>query len=146
MKKNKYFAKKCKIAGIEFDSIAESEFYLLLKNNKNVKVIQLQPEYQIIDEYMVECSRCNGTGKILNKRTGNLNQCTLCKGAGSRTKRGAIYTADFRVIYSDGHEEVIDVKGGRESKDFTLRRKLFEIETGRELKIARKTKQGWENK
>ena len=140
MKRNKYFAKKRVIGGIEFDSIAESEFYLLLKSDKTVKGIQLQPEFQIIDDYMVDCGRCAGTGQKYNDRTGNYNKCKLCKGQGARRKSGAKYTADFRVTYIDGHVDVIDVKGGRNSRNFTLRRKLFEIETGRELKIARKTR------
>jgi len=134
------------LGGIEFDSIAESEFYLLLKADKTVQEIELHPEYQIIDPYKVKCGRCTGTGQRFNERTGNFNKCTLCKGAGKRTKRGAIYTADFFVRYIDGHEAVYDVKGGPTSRDFTLRRKLFEMKTGRELKIAKKTKQGWDIK
>lgn len=132
--------------GIEFDSRAEMEFYLLLKNDKMVKDIELQPEYTIISPYKVECGRCDGKGQIYNKRTGNFNKCTLCRGAGRRTKQGAKYTADFKVTYIDGHEKIVDVKGGPASRDFTLRRKLFEIQSGKELVIAKKTGKGWEVK
>jgi|SRR5690625_2097955 len=145
-KRNKYNARKVLFQGIEFDSKSEYEYYLLLKNNKLVKDIELQPEYTIIEAYKVECGRCDGKGQTYNKRTGNFNKCTLCKGAGRRTKQGAKYTADFKVTYIDGHEEIVDVKGGPASRDFTLRRKLFEIQSGKELVIAKKTGKGWEVK
>lgn len=145
-KRNKYNARKVVFQGMEFDSIAERDYYLILKNDKLVKDIELQPEYTIIDPYKVECGRCDGKGQIYNKRTGNFNKCTLCRGEGKRTKQGAKYTADFKVTYVDGHEEIIDVKGGVTSRDFTLRRKLFEIQSGKELVIAKKTRKGWEVK
>lgn len=37
---------------------------------------------------------------------------------------GFSYVADFRVIYSDGHEEIIDVKGV-ETDVFKLKKKCF---------------------
>nr|WP_276536909.1 DUF1064 domain-containing protein [Oceanobacillus caeni] len=145
VKRNKYNARKVNFQGIEFDSKAEYEYYLILKNDKMVQDIELQPEYQIIKPYKVKCGRCDGRGKVLNTETLNLNKCTLCKGYGTRTKQGAKYTADFKVTYIDGEEKVIDVKG-RASRDFTLRKKLFEVLTGKELVIAKKTGKGWEVK
>ncbi|MDY0394772.1 DUF1064 domain-containing protein [Virgibacillus halophilus] len=145
-RRKKYNARKIAFQGNEFDSKAEYEYFLILKNDKLVKDIELQPEYTIIDPYKVECGRCDGRGQIYNQRTGNFNKCTLCKGYGTRTKQGAKYTADFKVTYIDGHEEIIDVKGGPTSRDFTLRRKLFEIQSGKELVIAKKTRKGWEVK
>ena len=119
---------------------------MILKSDKLVKDIELQPEYTILAPYKVTCGRCDGRGRIYNQKTGNMNKCTLCKGYGTREKQGAKYTADFKVTYIDGHEEIIDVKGGVVSSDFPLRRKLFEIQTGKELVIARKTGKGWEVK
>lgn len=145
-RKNKYNARKTIYDGHEFDSLSERDFYIILKNDKLVKHIELQPQYTILKAYKVECGRCDGRGQVYNKRTGNFNKCTLCKGAGKRTKQGAKYTADFKVTYIDGHVEIIDVKGGVVSKDFPLRRKLFEIETGKELVIAKRTRNGWEVK
>ncbi|MCM3739219.1 DUF1064 domain-containing protein [Oceanobacillus luteolus] len=145
-RRNKYNARKVEFQGMEFDSKAEWEFYMLLKNDKLVKDIELHPEYTIIEPYKVECGRCDGRGRTFNKRTGNFNKCTLCRGYGTREKAGAKYTADFKVTYVDGLEEIIDVKGGPVSKDFPLRRKLFEIAAGKELIIAKKTKNGWEVK
>lgn len=144
-KRSKYNARKVVFQGVEFDSKSEWEYYMLLKNDKLVKDIELQPEYTIIAPYKVECGRCDGRGQVYNKRTGNFNKCALCRGAGTRTKQGARYTADFKVTYIDGHEEIIDVKG-HAARDFTLRRKLFEIQSGKELVIAKKTRQGWEVK
>ncbi len=143
--KNKYNARKVEFGGHVFDSLAERDFYLILKNDKTVSDIELQPQYEIIKPYKVKCGRCDGRGKVLNTKTLNLNKCTLCKGYGTRTKQGAKYTADFKVTYIDGEEKVIDVKG-HASRDFTLRKKLFEIKTGHELVIAKKTKKGWEVK
>lgn len=146
-RRNKFNARKVNFQGIEFDSKSEYEYFLILKNDKLVKDIELQPEFAILEPYKVECGRCDGRGQVYNKRTGNFNKCTLCKGYGTRTKQGAKYTADFKVTYIDGHEEIIDVKGsGPMSRDFTLRRKLFEIQSGKELVIAKKTKKGWEVK
>lgn len=145
-KRNKYNARKVSFQGKEFDSKAEWEFYMLLKNDKTVQDIELHPEYTILDKYKVVCGRCDGRGRVYNQKTGNFNKCSLCKGYGQREKQGARYTADFKVTYVDGHEEIIDVKGGPLSKDFPLRRKLFEIHVGKELTIAKKTKKGWEIK
>lgn len=142
-KRNKYNARKVNFQGIQFDSQAEFEYYMLLKKDKMVDNIELHPQFAILKPYEVTCGRCEGRGKVLNKKTLNLNKCGLCKGYGKRTKAGAVYTADFKVTYVDGEEKIVDVKGGPVSKDFTLRRKLFEIQTGKELVIAKKTKQGW---
>lgn len=145
-RRNKYNARKIVFHGHEFDSKAEYEYFLILKNDSLVRDIELQPQFAILEPYRVECGRCEGRGQVYNKKTGNFNKCTLCRGYGNKEKQGARYTADFKVTYVDGHEEIVDVKGGPVSKDFTLRRKLFEIKNGKELVIAKKTKKGWEVK
>lgn len=146
MRRNKYNARKVMFQGIQFDSVAERDYYLILKNDKLVKDIELQPKYTIIEPYEVLCRRCEGKGQVLNPKTLNFNKCRQCKGTGNKTKQGAVYTADFKVTYVDGEEKIIDIKGGPVSKDFTLRRKLFEIQTGKELTVIKKTKQGWVTK
>ncbi|WP_373894446.1 DUF1064 domain-containing protein [Virgibacillus sp. CBA3643] len=145
-RKSRFNARKVYFQGVEFDSKSEYEYFLILKNDKLVKDIKLQPEYTIINPYKVNCGRCDGRGRLYNKKTGNFNKCSLCKGYGKRMKQGAKYTADFKVTYVDGDVKIIDVKGGPMSRDFTLRRKLFEIQTGKELVIAKKTKNGWDVK
>lgn len=138
-----FHSKKVTVDGINFDSATEAAFYKYLKRDLTVKLIELQPEFQIIEPYYVDCKRCGATGSIPSKRTGNPIQCTLCKGYGERKKSGAIYTADFKVTYIDGFQEVIDVKGGPTTKDFSLRRRLFERKTGMELIIVRLKNKEW---
>ncbi|XKH51344.1 DUF1064 domain-containing protein [Chryseomicrobium palamuruense] len=131
----KITSKKTKIGEIPFDSQTEARYYKKLLANTEVKHIELQPVYQIIEPFEVECKRCRGVGKILNENTGRLNKCSLCNGNGKRTKQGAIYTADFKVTYQDGYQEVIDVKGYA-NDSFALRQKLFESVTGLELIVV----------
>lgn len=140
----KYFAKKVEYEGTQFDSTWERDYFIELQNNPAVEEITLQPEYEIIPMYEVECYRCKGVGRHKNERTGRMNKCTLCDGEGLRTKQGSKYTADFLVRYKDGTEEVIDVKtGGPVSRDFPLRRKLFEQQQGVELVVMTKKKGKW---
>lgn len=42
------------------------------------------------------------------------------------------YLADFKVIYADGHEEIIDVKGVR-TQMYSLKKKLVEAQYGIEI-------------
>lgn len=128
---------KTYVNGIEFDSQTEADYYKYLLKDKTIQTIELQPEYKIIETYEVECKRCLGRGKITNPRTLRDNNCTLCKGKGKRSKGGAIYTADFKVTYIDGYVEVLDVKGWKAERDFSLRKKLWEIQTGKELIVVR---------
>ena len=62
---------------------------------------------------------------------------------GKREKNGAVYTADFRVTYIDGYQEVIDVKGWLVARGFPLRRRLFELKTGMELIVVRLIGKEW---
>lgn len=129
--------------GILFDSKTEADYYKYLERDKTVLKIELQPVYQIIEPYKVVCRRCEGFGKSLNVRTSNYNKCRVCKGTGAKTKVGAIYTADFKVTYTDGLEEVVDVKGGPVERDFTLRKKLLESKSGHEVIVVRWKKKEW---
>lgn len=136
-------SKKVEYQGIEFDSQTEFLYYRHLKTDPAVKDIELQPVYKIIESYEVACKRCSGTGKQVSKRTGNPINCSLCSGKGKREKAGAIYTADFKVTYIDGYQEVIDVKGYKAERDFSLRKKLFELQTGVELIVIRLKDDEW---
>lgn len=139
----KFISKKVTVDAIEFDSATEAAYYQHLKRNQSIKMIEIQPKFQIIKPYSVTCKRCGGSGKRPSPQTGNLINCTLCRGMGKRDKSGAIYTADFKVTYIDGYVEVIDVKGGPTTRDFPLRRRLFEIKTGQELIIVRLKDKEW---
>lgn len=138
-----YHSKKMEINGMVFDSQTEGLYYVHLLNDPAVRDIELQPKYQIIEKYNVICRRCSGTGKRVSDRTGNLINCTLCNGKKKIERSGAVYTADFKVTYVDGYEEVIDVKGYKAERDFSLRKKLFESQTGTELIVVRLKDKEW---
>ena len=99
MSYNKYNNKKTIVDGIKFDSEMESHYYIYLKHLKEIgEVVDfiLQPTYLLQEGF-------------------NLN--------GKRI-RPITYKADFKVIYKDGHEEVIDVKG-KITEEFKIKRKML---------------------
>ena len=99
MSYNKYNNKKTIVDGIKFDSEMESHYYIYLKQLKEIgEVVDfiLQPTYLLQEGF-------------------NLN--------GKRI-RPITYKADFKVIYKDGHEEVIDVKG-KLTEEFKIKRKML---------------------
>ena len=99
MSYNKYNNKKTIVDGIKFDSEMESNYYIYLKQLKEIgEVVDfiLQPTYLLQEGF-------------------NLN--------GKRI-RPITYKADFKVIYKDGHEEVIDVKG-KITEEFKIKRKML---------------------
>ena len=99
MSYNKYNNKKTIVDGIKFDSEMESHYYIYVKQLKEMgEVVDfvLQPTYLLQEGF-------------------NLN--------GKRI-RPITYKADFKVIYKDGHEEVIDVKG-KITEEFKIKRKML---------------------
>ena len=99
MSYNKYKNKKTTVDGIKFDSEMESHYYIYLKQLKEMgEVVDfvLQPTYLLQEGF-------------------NLN--------GKRI-RPITYKADFKVIYKDGHEEVIDVKG-KLTEEFKIKCKML---------------------
>lgn len=96
---SKYHNKKIIIDGYEFDSIAESRRYQelkLLERAKEIKELQLQPKFLLQEAF---------------KKNG-------------KTYRKIEYIADFSYI-ENGKVIVEDVKG-METKEFKIKRKLFE--------------------
>lgn len=97
---SKYGNKKTTAGGVTFDSKAEAMYYLGLLADKRkglVKDIELQPRFELLPKF-----EKNGV------------------------KYGALkYVADFRVLFPDGREQIIDVKG-TETEVFKIKRKLFE--------------------
>jgi hypothetical protein len=105
---SKYGAKKTVIDGITFDSKREAQYYAelkLLRRAGQIKDIQLQPVYEIHPAYK------KGKKKI----------------------QAITYKADFLVTYSDGHTEVIDVKGVL-TEVYRIKKKMFEYKYGIEIK------------
>jgi len=96
--KNKYNNKKPIVDGIKFDSKKEAKFYQnlkLLKAAGEVKTFELQPKFVLLE-------------KDKDRVTG----------------RGIKYIADFKITYSDGSVEVVDVKGYK-TQVFKLKKKLL---------------------
>jgi hypothetical protein len=96
----KYNAKKTVIDEITFDSKAEGEYYLILKEknlNMEIESFRCQPVFILQDSFEKD-------GKKYRKIE---------------------YRADFAILHNDGHIEIIDVKGF-ETVEFKIKRKLFE--------------------
>ena len=99
MSYNKYKNKKTMVDGIKFDSEMESHYYIYLKQLKEIgEVVDfvLQPTYLLQEGFYLNGKRI----------------------------RPITYKADFKVIYKDGHEEVIDVKG-KLTEEFKIKRKML---------------------
>ncbi|EGC8271565.1 DUF1064 domain-containing protein [Listeria monocytogenes] len=109
--RSKYNAKKVVIDNVKFDSKAEAAYYQqlkLLKMTGEVVSFDLQPEFILQDSFVKN-------GK----------------------KYHAIkYRADFLVLYKDGHEELIDVKGML-TKEFRIKQKLFELRYMQSIKCLK---------
>jgi hypothetical protein len=97
----KYRNKKTMVDGITFDSQAEAEYYEYLKTLKaagHIDNVTLQPKFELQPAWIDQ----------------------------NEVKRPAIhYIADFHVMYADGRELIVDVKG-METKEFILKRKIYE--------------------
>lgn len=120
-KAHKYNAKSAIVDGIQFDSIAESEYYLLLKSRQQAGIIEsviLQPRYE------------------LQPRTILPDRCTVINAID--------YVADFQVTYPDGRVEVIDVKG-REVETWRIKAKMFRARYPElPLRVVKKMRGGWD--
>lgn len=101
-KQNKYHADNPTKYGKRWDSKKELAYYenlLLLQKAGEIKEIELQPSFLLQEAF---------------KRNG-------------KTERAIRYNADFKVTYSDGHIEIIDVKASTKFKTevYRIKRKLF---------------------
>lgn len=109
MARAKYGNKKVEVDGITFDSKIEARYYQYLKQLKKqgiVKDFELQPKFILLERF---------------KKNG-------------KTFRSIEYIADFKVEYPNGYVEVVDIKG-METKDFKIKRKLFEYRYPATLKV-----------
>lgn len=104
VKRNKYNAQKTVVDGITFDSKAEAEYYCALKLLKKAGEVK---SIELQPEF-----------ELL---------------PGEEGKRPVKYIADFRVTYSDGKVEIIDVKGVR-TDVYKLKKRLVEHKYGIEIK------------
>lgn len=86
-KESKYKAKKVEVDSIVFDSTAEADYYIYLKEQKelgNVKAFRVQPKFTLLPPFQTE---------------------------DLVTYKGTSYISDFEVMHADGSIEVIDIKG-----------------------------------
>lgn len=100
---SKYKNKKVTIDGIKFDSQLEASYYEYLKEQMKLGVVK---DFQMQTKYVLqEAFEHNGI-----------------------KERKIEYKADFVVQYSDGHEEVIDIKPNNLQlirPEFKIKRKLL---------------------
>lgn len=117
---SKYNAKKVEIDGIKFDSKAEGEYYLHLKQQvaeRQILGFERQKRMLLQEGFKVEGVK----GKI----------------------RPIFYVVDFIVTENDGTVTYIDVKGV-ETDVFKLKKKLFMKRYNTALLKVKKTKGGWQ--
>ena len=98
-KKNKYHNRKTVIDDIEFDSQDEANYYCELKlriRAGEIERFDLQPEFILQEGYVCQ-------GKKVQPIT---------------------YRADFRIWYSDGRVEIVDVKGFK-TKEYRIKKKML---------------------
>jgi hypothetical protein len=96
--KRKYNNEKPEVDGVVFDSRKEANYYCNLKLRKragDIKDFELQPKFVLLE-------------KDKDRVTG----------------RGIKYIADFKITYSDGSVEVVDVKGYK-TQVYKLKKKLL---------------------
>lgn len=118
-KKAKYNAQRVTRGALTFDSKAEERRYYQLRNDPNVRDVEVHPTYEIFPAVR-KCLHCKRLFELPTAKCPNL-------GCGRKllTFRSISYVADFKVTYKDGRVEIEDVKGV-ETEVFKIKRKLFE--------------------
>ncbi|MFC8563081.1 DUF1064 domain-containing protein [Peribacillus frigoritolerans] len=135
-------SKKRIVGGIIFDSQTEGQYYQHLTNDPNVKHIELQPKYTLLEPFKIRCSKCKGAGTMPSSKTDRKIKCNTCSGTGMKSRQAWRYTADFKVTYMDGYDEVVDVKGHANER-FPLVKKMWERKYNQELIVVKKVKGEW---
>lgn len=98
--RSKYRSRKTVVDGITFDSAKEAKYHIELKLRQKAGEIasfELQPTFILQEGF----------------RTKN-----------GKKEREIRYKADFRVVYPDGREEIVDTKGYK-TKEYLLKRKML---------------------
>lgn len=119
--KSKYNAQKTVVDNITFDGKTEALRYIELKRLKQagiVKTIEMQPAFSLQPRFWKCCGAVWGSLELKK------GKCPVCGKKIPATKQ-IQYIADFRVTYTDGHQEIEDVKG-METAMFKLKKKMFE--------------------
>ncbi|QEL88467.1 DUF1064 domain-containing protein [Bacillus mycoides] len=109
--------KKVTYDGINFDSQSEMHYYKYLQGREDVAHIECHPSYTLVPSFEIKST--------ITKR-------------GKSKKAAMKFTPDFKVTYSDGRVEVVDVKGHKKAinEGFPLRKKLWEYLNKQELIVV----------
>lgn len=110
---------KTTIDEIKFDSKMESDYYKLLKIQKEEGLIQdfeLQPEFILQNKYIiVDNVVIEGNHPDFDK---------IKRKSKAPTIQAIKYIGDFKIIHNDGKVEIVDTKG-IETTDFKIKKKMF---------------------
>lgn len=123
--RSKYGAKKTVIDEITFDSKAESQFYMHLKQLQSAGVVS---GFEMQVPFILQEGFDHPTRKI---KSGKPSRVPAIK-----------YVTDFVVTYADGSEKVIDVKGVQ-TTDFKLKARMFVKKYCKPLYLAKKQGRNW---
>jgi hypothetical protein len=109
--------KKVTYDGINFDSQSEMNYYKYLKSRDDVSHIECHPAFTLIPSFEIKSS--------------------ITK-SGKSKKAAMRFTPDFKVTYSDGRVETVDVKGHKKAinEGFPIRKKLWEYQHQQELIVV----------
>ena len=109
--------KKVTYDGIDFDSQSEMNYYKYLKGREDVTHVECHPSYTLVPSFEIKSS--------------------ITK-SGKSKKTAMRFTPDFKVTYSDGRVEVVDVKGSKKAinEGFPIRKKLWEYLNKQELIVV----------
>ncbi|MHA4153309.1 DUF1064 domain-containing protein [Bacillus cereus] len=109
--------KKVTYDGINFDSQSEMNYYKYLQSRDDVSHIECHPSFILIPPFEIKSS--------------------ITK-SGKSKKSSMKFTPDFKVTYSDGRVEVVDVKGSKKAinEGFPIRKKLWEYLNKQELIVV----------
>ncbi|WP_079708604.1 DUF1064 domain-containing protein [Paraliobacillus ryukyuensis] len=117
-RKSKYGNRKVEIDGHKFDSELEARYYQelkLLKKAGEIVDFSLQPRFELQPSF---------------KKNG-------------KTTRKITYIADFKIERHDGTIDIVDIKG-HITKEFAIKRKLFDYQHDVQLKVLAWSKaKGW---
>ncbi|MCR6795657.1 DUF1064 domain-containing protein [Bacillus paranthracis] len=93
------------------------KYYKYLKGREDVTHIECHPSYTLVPSFEIKSS--------------------ITK-SGKSKKSAMKFTPDFKVMYSDGRVEVVDVKGSKKAinEGFPLRKKLWEYLNKQELIVV----------
>ncbi|MGG3502863.1 DUF1064 domain-containing protein [Bacillus anthracis] len=92
-------------------------YYKYLKEREDVTHVECHPSYTLVPSFEIKSS--------------------ITK-SGKSKKTAMRFTPDFKVTYSDGRVEVVDVKGSKKAinEGFPLRKKLWEYLNKQELIVV----------